>query len=627
MRLYSVHADSPWRSQEEKVFKGHSDVVRSVAFSPDGSLLASGSDDKTIRIWRVEDGTLLQTLKGHTMWIRSVAFSPDGSLLASGSDDNTVRLWRVEDGKPLRTLKEHQKPVFSVALSPDGSLLASGSFDKTIHLWRVEDGKLHGSLEEHTEDVNSIAFSPDGSFIASGSRDKTVRTWRIVESETLSRAKTAMESQNYAEAERLLRDLQHNPSFRFDALTLLSEVMEKKGDMDLALPFLEEALKDKDFDGQYAPLYIRLKDLCIKVQEPERGLTIFMKLFSEAEPTLKNRHLILSLGQLYEEMGENKKAREVYKRLVLHFPDYMEATTFYKHLKKTTTPKPLTPGLGPDEETVIEDFSQLTDATQQRYHLIRELGRGGMGVVYEARDAVLERTVALKIMRKEICLRRRDKERFLKEARISARLKHPNIVTLHDVTEEGGLIYLIFEYVDGKGLDMTLDECQRVPLPQAITISLSLCDALEYAHGEGVVHRDLKPSNVMLEKERIPRILDFGIAKVAQDTLSSMTSESSGTPAYMAPEQHLGESADPRGDIYSFGVTLYEMVTGELPFMGLDVLVQKREERYTLPTELVKDLPPEIDSFIKTCLKTDKENRFSSMAEMKKALLAIASSE
>jgi predicted NACHT family NTPase/tRNA A-37 threonylcarbamoyl transferase component Bud32 len=618
-----------WRVDDwtlQKTLKGHTVGIRSVAFSPDGSLLASGSDDKTIRILRLEDETLIQILKGHTRWIRSIAFSPDGSLLASGSDDNTIRLWRVEDGELLRTFKDHQNPVLSVAFSPDGSLLVSGSFDKSVHLWRLEDGSLHGSLKGHTEDVNSVAFSPDGSLLATGSRDKTVRTWQIVESETLTKVKASMETQDFEEAERLLKDLQQDPNFRFDALTLLSEVMEKKGDIDLALPFLEEALSDKDFNEQHDSLYTRLKDLSIKVEEPERGLEIFKNLFEKAVPNMKNKHHLLSLGELYEITGETEKARDIFKKLVLGFPDFSEAATFYRNLKKTTSSKPVTPSPG-IEATVVEDSSQLTAATQQRYQLIKELGRGGMGVVYKARDSILDRTVALKIMRKEICLRKRDKERFLTEARISARLKHPNIVTLHDVTEENGQIYLVFEYVEGKNLDGILDEMERIPVIQAISITLSLCDALEYAHGEGVIHRDMKPSNVILENERIPRILDFGIAKVAQDALQSMTGEMSGTPAYMAPEQHLGESTSPRGDIYSLGVTLYEMVTGELPFRGGDVLAQKREEVYKLPSELVDGLPPEIDTIMKTCLQSDRAKRFPSMGEVRDALRAIAKKE
>jgi WD40 repeat protein/subtilase family serine protease len=159
---------------------GHTQSVRSVAFSPDGSLIASGSWDRTIKLWRVSDGALVRTLTGHTDWVYSVAFSPDGSLIASasGSGDRTIRLWRVSDGALVRTLRGHRDGVSSVAFSPDGSLLASCG-DYTIRLWRVSDGALVATLTGHTDWVSSVAFSPDGSLIASGSGDRTIRLWRV----------------------------------------------------------------------------------------------------------------------------------------------------------------------------------------------------------------------------------------------------------------------------------------------------------------------------------------------------------------------------------------------------------------------------------------------------------------
>jgi WD40 repeat protein/subtilase family serine protease/DNA-binding CsgD family transcriptional regulator len=153
--------------------------VTSVAFSPDGSLIASGSGDSTIRLWRVSDGALVATLTGHTNWVTSVAFSPDGSLIASGSGDRTIRLWRVSDGALVATLTGHTDWVRSVAFSPDGSLIASGSGDRTIRLWRVSDGALVATLTGHTDWVTSVAFSPDGSLLASGSRDTTIKLWRV----------------------------------------------------------------------------------------------------------------------------------------------------------------------------------------------------------------------------------------------------------------------------------------------------------------------------------------------------------------------------------------------------------------------------------------------------------------
>jgi serine/threonine protein kinase len=164
-----------------RTLKGHTDWVNSVSFSPDGSLLASGSLDKTIKLWRVADGSLVRTLTGHTDAVTSVSFSPDGSLLASGSLDKTIKLWRVADGLEVRTLTGHTDAVTSVSFSPDGRLLASGSWDKTIKLWRVADGLEVRTLTGHTDLVLSVVFAPDGSLLASGSLDKTIKLWRVVD--------------------------------------------------------------------------------------------------------------------------------------------------------------------------------------------------------------------------------------------------------------------------------------------------------------------------------------------------------------------------------------------------------------------------------------------------------------
>jgi WD40 repeat protein len=168
-----------------RTFEGHTDSVGSVVFSPDGAILASGSGDRTIRLWRVSDGQSVRQLEGHTSSVWSVAFSPDGAALASGSEDKTVRLWRVSDGQSVRQLEGHTSSVWSVAFSPDGATLASGSSDKTIRLWRVADGQPLRTLEGHTDWVRSVAFSPDGATVASGSDDKTIRLWRVSDGKPL----------------------------------------------------------------------------------------------------------------------------------------------------------------------------------------------------------------------------------------------------------------------------------------------------------------------------------------------------------------------------------------------------------------------------------------------------------
>jgi WD40 repeat protein len=155
--------------------------VTSVAFSPDGQQLASGSYDGTVKIWRPRDGVLIRTLTGHRGTVWSVAWSPDGERLASCGEDRTVKLWRLRDGAPLKTLTGHARNVWSVAWSPDGQRLASGSFDKTVKLWRADTGALSQTLSGHSEAIVSVAWSPDGRWLATGSDDSSVKLWRTAD--------------------------------------------------------------------------------------------------------------------------------------------------------------------------------------------------------------------------------------------------------------------------------------------------------------------------------------------------------------------------------------------------------------------------------------------------------------
>ncbi len=160
-------------------FQGHTDRVWSVAFRPDDNILASGSADQTIRLWEVSTGRCLDTLQGHTDWVWCVAFSPDGKLLVTGSKDQTIRLWEVSTGECLQTLHEHTNSVRSVTFSPDGKLLASGRDDQTIQLWEVSTGRCLDTLQGHTDRVWCVAFGPDGNLLASGSEDQTIRLWEV----------------------------------------------------------------------------------------------------------------------------------------------------------------------------------------------------------------------------------------------------------------------------------------------------------------------------------------------------------------------------------------------------------------------------------------------------------------
>ncbi|MBD2607963.1 serine/threonine protein kinase [Scytonema hofmannii FACHB-248] len=166
-------------SNQPDTLKGHSSDVNSVTFSPDGQMLVTGSDDRTIKLWNLTTKQEIRTFKGHTSWIYAIAISPDGQTIASGSVDKTIKLWNLNTGKEIRTLKGHSDSVASVAFSPDGKLLASGSLDKTIKLWNLETNKEIRTLTGHSKRVASIAFSPDGLTVASGSSDKIIKLWQI----------------------------------------------------------------------------------------------------------------------------------------------------------------------------------------------------------------------------------------------------------------------------------------------------------------------------------------------------------------------------------------------------------------------------------------------------------------
>jgi serine/threonine protein kinase len=160
-------------------FSGHSSMVDSLAFSPDGQLLASGSWDDTIKLWQVNTGKQISTLTGHSNWVNSVAFSPEGQMLASGSADNSIKLWQIKTGRQISTLTGHSDLVGSVAFSQDGEILASGSADYTVKLWQVHTGREICTFTSHSFYVNSVAFSPDGQLLASGSADNTIKFWQV----------------------------------------------------------------------------------------------------------------------------------------------------------------------------------------------------------------------------------------------------------------------------------------------------------------------------------------------------------------------------------------------------------------------------------------------------------------
>ncbi|MBI3553659.1 MAG: serine/threonine protein kinase [Elusimicrobia bacterium] len=230
-----------------------------------------------------------------------------------------------------------------------------------------------------------------------------------------------------------------------------------------------------------------------------------------------------------------------------------------------------------------------------------------MGIVYDAVDETLQRRVAIKQLSRDGGATSDDLDRFLKEARLVASLKHPHLAEIYNVINEADL-YLVFEYVDGEALDKVLSRNGRIPLPQARRLLSEVAAALDYAHGRKIIHRDLKPSNIMITKEGSAKVMDFGIAHQSQSGKGLTMTAASGTPPYMAPEQALG-SVSRSSDLYALGVMAYEMVTGERPFPGPDYLEQKLQKRFLPPSQRNRDLRREFDAFFSRALEPDPTRR------------------
>jgi predicted Ser/Thr protein kinase len=263
-----------------------------------------------------------------------------------------------------------------------------------------------------------------------------------------------------------------------------------------------------------------------------------------------------------------------------------------------------------------------------RYELEELVGSGGMSSVYCARDRLLERKVALKILHEQFTSDDNYVERFRREARSVAQLAHPNIVTVIDRGEQDGRQFIVFEYVDGENLKDLVDREGPLDVPDAIELTLQVARGLAFAHEQGLVHRDVKPQNVLLDGDGRAKVTDFGIAHAVDVDGMTITGTIMGTSNYIAPEQARGQPVDEQTDIYSLGCVLYELLTGEVPFEG-DTFVAVAMKHVNDPVPSVRetrpDVPPRLDWAIQRAMAKDHSERFGSMAELAAELEACYS--
>ncbi len=263
----------------------------------------------------------------------------------------------------------------------------------------------------------------------------------------------------------------------------------------------------------------------------------------------------------------------------------------------------------------LQPGAQLGD----RYEIIRQLGQGGMGAVYQARDRELDRMVALKVIRPELAGHPEILQRFKHELILARQVTHRNVIRIFDLGEAGGIKFITMEYIEGRDLRSLLIEKGKLPPAEAVAIIEQVCLALEAAHSEGVVHRDLKPQNIMVDGEGKASVMDFGIARSVEFGGMTLTGALVGTPEYMSPEQVQGEKADVRSDLFTLGIIFYELLTGRIPFLAdtaLGTMYKRIKERAVPLARFEPGVPGFLSDVVAKCLELDPQQRYQSAREI-----------
>ena len=354
----------------------------------------------------------------------------------------------------------------------------------------------------------------------------------------------------------------------------------------------------------------RLGEIFCSRGEAALAIAKLQEVLSESEIDADTVRAFCSLASAHEVNGESRRAGLLYEKILAYDYELQEASQGLERCRRASEAEDEEQGEG---ERAAESPRYVVEAT---------LGRGGMGIVYRARDTRLDRQVALKVLPESLGETPEALASLLREARSAAQLNHPNIVTVYDAGEEQGRPYIAMEYVDGSTLREIIR--RRGPIaPRGIVAVLAhIAAGLAYAHARKLVHLDVKTANIMWAKDRSAKLMDFGLAKWIEEARNRSTVVS-GTPYYMSPEQTRGKNVDHRSDLYSLGIAAFEMATGSPPFTSGDVAFHHAHTPSPDPSLQRPDLPAALCELISRCLRKDPAERFQNAADLEGALRSV----
>jgi tetratricopeptide (TPR) repeat protein len=342
----------------------------------------------------------------------------------------------------------------------------------------------------------------------------------------------------------------------------------------------------------------------------------YQKIFSAEHPGPEALEYLYQLALAYEKSREYEEALAIYEKILAEDFSFGDVKARTDGLRRALTE--VKKALGEAKTVTAKPAVAVGDA-KGRYKILKKVGQGGMGVVYQAEDKVLHRIVAYKVLPPAVRESPKILENFLQEARVAAALTHANIVTVYDTGKNDTDLFITMEFVDGVTLKEYLEQRSPIPVPELVQIAKQICLGLDYAHNRNVIHRDIKPANIMLTKDYTVKIMDFGLAKLVDDSMADKTTVK-GTPMYMAPEQILGKGVDHQSDIYSLGCTLYRMATGQAPFTDGDLYYHHLHTPPPSPKKFNPHIPDVLEQLILKCIEKDKANRYQRIRDVLKDL-------